>query len=98
MAKVAMFVKIDGADAESAVEIITNTTRVLDDWLKDAGHSLATAKVAIVCQACEKLINPGLGNLCNSCAKEEALDRQMQQVKEGFRTPAPAMQPAEALF
>jgi len=98
MAEVQLFVKVDGTNAEDVVPIIANTARVLRDWLQDAGHNLQTAKVAIVCQACGKLINPGLGTLCNSCAREEALDRQMQEIKEGSWTPVPAMQPAEALF
>ena len=99
MANVQMFVKVDGAAAEDAVKIVTNTARVLDDWLQDAGHTLVTAKVAIKCQACDQLLNPSMGNLCDSCAREEALDRQMQEVKEGLLAPAPAaMQPAEAMF
>lgn len=97
MANVQLFVKIGGADAESVVPIVKNTTRVLADWLTDAGHNLETAKVAVLCPGCEKLLNPGLGTLCNSCAQEEALERQLQEIIEG-RQPVPQLQPAEAMF
>lgn len=100
MADVTLLVKIDGTDAESAVPVIQNTARVLQDWLQDGGHNLASCKVAIICVGCRKLINPGLGNLCDSCAREEALDRQEQEITEGLRVGAihQPVQPAETLL
>lgn len=100
MADILLLIKIDGADAETAQDLamrLLASTKATKTALEAEGHQVR-AKAAAPCERCHALVDVQLGTLCNACARDEAMDRGVQQIVEGGQPRVAQLQPAEAIF
>jgi len=99
MAQINLLITVGGAasaeDAERLAMRLLLATKPVKTVLEAAGHRI-TAKAAMPCECCEGLVDVRAGGLCSTCAGDQVMDRQLQELLE--HGGVLQLQPAEAML